>query len=150
MLLDLSFQQENNLLPLFSKTQIIYKQNALYPLLIHIIDKQQPARKLVKPHHYTTWVVTQVTTALWVKVNMPFGSYMSTTVKQKVFVAFVRFHFSLCLWCSVNRDSVRWTHFVTCLSPDHNLQTPRFIKWTSITCFDTFDFKASQCTFFFF
>lgn len=96
----------------------------------------------MKPHHYTIWVVTQVTAALWVQVNMPFGSYMLTTVKQKVFVAFVRFHSSLLLWCSVNRISLSFLQTTTC-------RLLRLYKMDINHLLNMFDFKATQCTFFF-
>lgn len=43
----------------------------------------------MKLHHYANLVVTHVITALWRKVDTPPGSFVSTTVKQEVFVAFV-------------------------------------------------------------
>lgn len=43
----------------------------------------------MKLHHYANLVVTHVITALWRKVDTPPGSFVSTTVKQEVFAAFV-------------------------------------------------------------
>lgn len=87
-------------------------------------------------------MVTQETTALWVQVNMSFGTHMLTTVKQKVFVAFVCFLSSFLLWCSVNRNSLSFLQIITC-------RLLRLYKMDINHLLNTFDFKASQCTFFF-
>lgn len=145
MLLDLSFQQENNLLPLFSRTHIIYKQNALYPLLIHIIDKEQPARELVKLRRCTTRAVTDVT-----RGSVSEGQRASRLTHVDHNWTKFCFHFRLRLRCSVNRhyDSIWCTHHVTFMSPEPQHSDSSLYKMDINHLFATFDFKASQCIFF--
>ena len=93
----------------------------------------------MKLHRYTTWVVTHVTTAPRVRVKRHSARTIHVDHDETE-----RCLLSLLSW----RDcrSIWWTHHVTFLTPDHNLQNPQLYKMHINHLLITFDFKASQCT----
>lgn len=120
MLLDLSFQQENNLPPLFSKKHI-----SLINKMPYILFNTHHWQRATSQETHQTASLQNLSGYTSNHSSMSEGQHVDHDETETVC-----FHFSLLLRCSVSRNcySIWCAHYVTFLSPDLNLQTPLFIN----------------------
>lgn len=118
MLLDLSFQQANNRLPLFFK-----KHKSFINKMPYILFNTHHWQRATSQETHQTASLHNLNGYASNHSSMKEGQHVDHDETETVC-----FHFSLLLRCSVNRNSIWWTQYATFLSPDHNLQTPHLIN----------------------